>query len=156
ERVLKERIADIVADVEVSAVQTRKLELAGRGDVERLFEGGAGFRRRCEGAPAGATLQGEGAKLDGVSASGPVGRRSLFSKTLHTILDAAQITRLDVLSAIRRAGGQIEKKPGSKEVQEIQMTASRTTDAGLERINLLRELKVLGLASTRITDAGLL
>src|SRR5690242_16385641 len=61
ERAVKERVADIAGDVEVSAVQGRKLELAGRGDIDRLFERIADCRRRCERAPEDARLRGEAA-----------------------------------------------------------------------------------------------
>jgi hypothetical protein len=155
ERLLKERVAVIEADIDISAGQARKLELAGRGDIERLLGRIADCRRRFEPAPEDERLQVEAARLQGLVVSGPFDDRSLLLKTLHTVLSQDQITRLDVLRAIRQAGGQIEKARGSKDVHEIQMTASRATDAGLHRVNLLREVKVLGLASTRITDAGL-
>ena len=155
ERVLKNRLADVANDVDISAAQARKLELAGRGDIERLFARIGDSRRRFALAPENEKLQVEAVGLQRQVVVGPFNEQSLFTKTLHTVLSDAQVVRLDALRAIRKAGGKIEKRSGSKEVQEIQMTSGRTTDAGLEPIHLLPELKVLGLASTRITDAGL-
>src|SRR5262249_40596187 len=76
ERLLKERVAGIGADIDVSAAQARKLELAGRGDIERLLERVADCRRRFERAPEDERLQVEAARLQGLVVSGPFDDRS--------------------------------------------------------------------------------
>ena len=102
--VLKERVAEFAADVEISAAQARKLELAGRGDIERLLARIADCRRRFGLGAEDEGLRAEAVVLQALVVSGPFDDQSLLSKTLHTVLDKEQIARLELRRAVRSIG----------------------------------------------------
>jgi hypothetical protein len=94
---LKLQIADVGRSCGATEAQQKKLELAGRGDIKRFFDGIEEVKRKH------APLQNDAAVIQQVYqeiqplrlvvSSGPFGEGSLFAKTLRKILSEEQTAR---------------------------------------------------------------
>jgi hypothetical protein len=97
ESLLKLQVADVGRTCGATEAQQKKLELAGRGDIKRFFDGIEEIKRKH------APLKNDAAVINEVFqeiqplrvsiSSGPFGEDSLFAKTLRKILSEEQAAR---------------------------------------------------------------
>ncbi len=99
------QLALVEAAVPLSEPQRRKLELAGRGDIDRFLDRFEAFQSQC---PAGPVSQDKYLELNRKAQplaaryrAGLHGEGSLFRKTLRSALDAEQSARFESLQAER-------------------------------------------------------
>jgi hypothetical protein len=175
----------IVAHVcALTEAQTQKLQLAGRGDIERLAEG---IRERKMKVPLVendekqvAELLAEITQLQRKIESGPFGEGALFRRTLEKVLTPEQAEQYDPIREVlqtRGLVGTLERGPdvllsvvligtpatdaslvslkGLKSLGSLRLDGTALTDAGLVYLQELTSLQVLTLSGTRVTDAGL-
>ncbi len=102
---LARKVSDVERLRELTAVQRKKLELAGRGDLYRLFEQIEDLRSRCQAVGQqdqeqnamtlllewGKSVSREIQPLKAALAAGPFGERSLFAKTLTGMISPAEL-----------------------------------------------------------------
>jgi hypothetical protein len=144
-------------------VQKQKVQLAGRGDIERSFARVGEHRRKFDSMGESEPDDGRwGRQMAEVRAAkaiietDPFSNGSLFLKTLVHSLTPEQLPKYDVVRAILRVGGRVQTRSlGSTTLREIDLHRRRFSDAGMERLSGLQDVQVLNLESTRISDAGL-
>jgi hypothetical protein len=162
-RFLRQKIAETDLICGLSDQQKQKLQLAGRGDLKRLFDRIDEGRRKllnADESEADAILQAlrEGAaSLNEAVRSDPFEQGSLFSKTWARTLTLEQSARRAAFAATDRITG-VRFEPASKEqedIREVRFPATPLGDADLARLGRIASLRKVILDSTRITDAGL-
>jgi hypothetical protein len=98
EEVLGTRVDEVEGTYQISPAQKRKLELAGRGDIKRLFDHIQEKRKELDRLEANETktrrfVIGELLPLRARIRQGPFGEGSIFSKTLNKMLNERQLAR---------------------------------------------------------------
>jgi len=164
---LREKIVAVDLVCQLTDGQKQKLQLAGRGDIERLLNRVAEQRRQLQphdnderrAIPQNFQLEAE-AMRDAVR-SDPFDDGSLFAKTRTLTLTAAQRARFRTFSdSDRLTGIELHSRPdgadaSAEEIKEIRFPATEFDDIDMARLQGLQALQSLILDSTRITDAGL-
>jgi hypothetical protein len=168
---------------QLTDVQKRKLQLAGRGDIRRLSEGITERAQKLKLAGNDEKKVDEICReieqLQGSIQSGPFGKGSLFRKGLETTLTAGQMVKYEPIREVIQAGGQvgtlernqeiilgmllIGKEISDKHLAQLKglpilgsliLIQTPVTDAGLVHLEGLKNLKELTLGGTQVTDAG--
>jgi hypothetical protein len=143
--------------------QKENLLLAGRGDIQRIFDRIDACRRKLLAADDDVTdaflqqIRQEMEALRDDIRSNPFDRGSLFAKTRAHVLTALQSTRCAKFVAKDRLTG-IRLSPNARktdEIQEVRFPATAWGDDDLARLAGIRTLQNLILDSTQITDEGL-
>lgn len=160
ERVLKYEIQLVDHLCELTDAQKQKLQLAGRGDVERLFAALDESRSRIATVEKDdqktRELIGEMAQLARRVESGPFGDGSVFRKTLESTLTTGQAARYDPIRAVLQAGGTVGTlEHGAEAILGVVLIQSAFSDGGLPRLKGLAEIGSLRLDGSKVTDAGL-
>jgi hypothetical protein len=105
ERTLKQRLEFVHTHVELTDVQMRKLELAGRGDINRFFDDcDAALNELGQGPPSPETLRDIRERcqvLRSQMLQGLHGEGSLFAKSFHTMLSDEQRRRWEASEGAR-------------------------------------------------------
>lgn len=184
-QLLQTRAGTLNLACELSHDQMRKLELAGQGDIKRLFERIDQCRQqylpvRDEDAPAAMrSIMQENATLQPLLRF-PFGKGSLFSKTARHTLTDEQWSDFELATDVERLRGKIEvRTAGSKTITVLRLNASvfaelrlatprwwgslrglslestPVTDADAARLESMAKLELLDLGATHVTDAGL-
>jgi uncharacterized protein YjbI with pentapeptide repeats len=163
-RFLGQKIAETDLICGLSDQQKQKLQLAGRGDLKRLFDRIDEGRRKllnADESEADAILQAlrEGAAvLSKAVHSDPFEQGSLLSKTWARTLTPEQAARRAAFATTDRITGvrfeQVSKE--QDDIREVRFPATPFGDADLERLGRIATLRKVVLDSTRITDAGLI
>lgn len=143
--------------------QKRKIQLAGRGDIERSFARVDEHRQRFDSLAKSeqdddcwSRQMKESGSAKAIIESDPFGDGSLFVKTLVHSLTADQFPKYEAVRAILRAGGRVRtRSSGSEPLREIDLRVTRFSDAGLDLLGRIKDVQILNLESTRVTDAGL-
>jgi uncharacterized protein YjbI with pentapeptide repeats len=160
---LRRKIAETDLICGLSERQKQKLQLAGRGDLKRLFDRIDESRRKLMNADeseADAILQKlreDAEALKAAVRSEPFEQGSLLSKTWARTLTPEQAARRAAFAAADRITG-VHFEPASKEhdnLREVRFPATPFGDADLARLRRMATLRKIVLDSTRITDAGL-
>jgi hypothetical protein len=165
DRLLRREIDALDWPCQLTDAQKQKLELAGRGDISRLFEDVREQRAKFE--KLADETDGEEADFgplyeiansaEATMASNPFQEGSLFAKVLSKSAVGEQAARRDAVVAIRRVGGRARKqRHGKAELNEIDLRVSKFNDDGMALLGHLTNAQVLNLDSTHITDKGLL
>ncbi len=161
DRRLPWKIAVVDRVCELTSTQKEKLQLAGRGDIKRLFdlveEIGWQFQLVNDDQQAVDTLLQKNEPLRrSVCRHGLASDDALFFKTLEKLLTAEQRAKYEPLRQVICSGGEVEvRKSGSNEVFKIKLTGTTFADEGLARLHELRDVQILNLDGTKVTDAGL-
>jgi hypothetical protein len=163
EKLLRREIAAYEWPCALADAQTKKLLVAGHGDIKRVldrvddmkktFEKSAGdevdintYSRLLELASSAQAM------LD----SNPFGGDSMFRRTLQKSLSAQQAAQYDAVRTIHRFGGKFQsRKRWLGELKEIDLSVSSFADDGMPLLSRLTNVQFLNLDSTRVTDAGL-
>lgn len=150
------RIVDWVC--ELTPEQSRKLELACRGDILRLLERMQTRKsqlRLVEDDPKKAeALLAELEPLQRRIEMGPFEKGTFFRKTLESTLTAEQSSKYDPIRAVIDAGGQVVTwQEGVETLLGAILSNIPFTDDGVKRLKGLRAWKFLQLDGTQITDA---
>jgi hypothetical protein len=155
---LQQKLADFAALCELSEAQRVKLEVAGRGDIQRLFDRIEDLRTECSRSQEDAirAMASRGAELQSSIGSQLFGDSSLLAKLVRRMLSDEQIANWDALCELERMGGKLSLRTrGTEVVTEVLLTASRANDRNVAGLAGMSGLVVLGLCATRVTDAGL-
>lgn len=157
---LKKRFESIEPICELTDAQKRKLELAAQGDIRRLLDAVEDFRDRFErvrqNAAQAADLVRDMEPLRQRITSEPFGADSLFEKSLHATLTAAQMGRYQPLQWIFQVGGQVRRTTrGSESVFEVDLSGTTVDDQALARLPGVTDVQWLDLRNTAVSDAGM-
>lgn len=159
---LKEKIALVDKICDLTDVQKKKLELAGRGDIKRLTDRVKELKTQFELVKNDvakinelhnrAQLLENGVTMPGISSDG-----SLFIKILEQLLTVEQSFNYAPLRAVFRAGGLMRMWDIGRpdEGLAINLTGTAIGNEVLAHVCELPSLKSLDLDDTRITDSGL-
>ncbi|MBI3864750.1 MAG: hypothetical protein HY290_22970 [Planctomycetia bacterium] len=163
---LLEQKFDVVDAVcRLSDLQKRKLSLAGRRDIQRLFRRVEELRQGIKNSDAAnpdvdwqAAWEPRASELRDELSNGPFSEDSLFAKVLNHTLTPDQSARYEALGVIRRAGGEISvcrRGPDqSAVVVEVDLTGTAFNDEDARCLKNFPSLESVDLRGTRITDAG--
>jgi hypothetical protein len=159
---LHQRIAETDLICGLSEGQKKKLDLAGRGEIKRLFDRIDERRRKfldVEGDAGVVTQQvlDDAAALRDAVRSDPLERGPLFSKIWARTLTADQSARSATFAATDRITGVrlASQTQDTDEVREVRFPATPFGDSDLARVARLTTLQNLILDTTRVTDPGL-
>jgi hypothetical protein len=144
----------------LTEAQKQKLETAGRGDVERLFEGLKEQRQKIPGVQNDEKklnqLLGEIVRVTQKFESGTFGRGTLFRKAVEKTLTAEQAARYEPVRQVLQGGGLVETaERDQKVILGIVLIGDGFTDEILAQLKTLSTLGSLRLFATKITDAGI-
>jgi len=181
---LKYELQIIDALCKLTEAQSKKLQLAGRGDIQRLSDAIQEFKAKlqlaADDAKKIAELLAEIDPLHQLVRTGPFGKDSLFRKTLGTLLTPAQMVTYKPIQEVLQADGQVATVERGRDVLlsvvlfqtpfadedlarlkklttlgSLRINMTKVTDAGLIHLKELTNLRELGLFGTHITDGGL-
>ena len=140
--------------------QRQKLELAGRGAIQRLLEGIEERKKKLQlvkdDEKQADRLHDEIEELQRSVESGPFGRGTVFRKSLETTLTAQQTMKYDPIRTVIQAGGLVGTLERGPDVILGALPIGTTLgDEGLSKLKGLTALRYLRLDGTKVTDAGL-
>lgn len=161
---LQDTITGLAHVGKLTDAQKQKLQLAGRGDIERCLERIESLRQRIA-SPAD-EKDGDGSRRRELEREieslrilfdSPFSDESLFRKLLSTTLSAEQFARYEARREIQRVGGRIATRPqGTGAGLEVRLENIPLTDESLARVKgLATEVVAMHLAKTQVTDTGL-
>lgn len=160
---LQQRIGAIDAVCLLTPSQRSRLELAGRGDIARLFDALAQIKHEVEAAKEDfgriEDLYRANSALRMSVMTGPFGEDSLLFKSVEPLLDPDQAARFESLRDL--LGDQTQVVSGEKGLIDVHLRGAAFDDEHLSRIVRLGSpesplrLRTLYLSQTRVTDAGL-
>jgi hypothetical protein len=163
-QILKERIASINLICKLTADQGQKLELAGKGDIQRELAG-IEMRRKeyqritdAEFADRAREILQKLNTLRKELAVNRFGEGSLFDKTIERTLTADQAVRFAPFRRVRWLGRALEVRNRinyGPEIVAIRLSEAPVVDDQLVAFRAWPSLKKLSLDVTQITDAGL-
>jgi hypothetical protein len=157
---LEPEVAIVDHVCELTGAQRQKLELAGRGAIQRLVEGveerQIKLRLVMDDEKQATRLFDEIEELQRSIESGPFGKGTVFRKSLETTLTAQQMTRYDPIRTVIQAGGLVGTLERRGDVVlGILLIGTTFADEGLAKLKGFSALKFLRLDGTKVTDAGL-
>ncbi len=159
-KVLQYEIEIIDHLCELTEPQKQKLELAGRGDVERLYDGLDKRRMKIPSVMNDEKklnqLLGEMAQLKQTFESGPFGRGALFRKAVEKNLTAEQAVKYEPVRQVLQGGGFVgTAERGREVVLGIVLIGEGFSDEIVAQLKRLSTLGSLRLFGTKVTDAGI-
>jgi hypothetical protein len=159
-KILQYEIAIIDHLCELTEAQKQKLELAGRGDVERLFEGVAKLRTKIPSVQNDEKklnkLLRDMAQLKQKFESGPFGRGAMFRKAVDKALTPEQDVQYEPIREVLQRGGLVGTvERGRDVVLGVVLIGEGFSDEILAPLKRLTSLGSLILAGTKVTDAGI-
>jgi hypothetical protein len=164
EQLLQQRIRDTVWICGLTGVQKEKLDLAGRGDITRLFQNIEEQKRAFQivnykdiDEAVIKRMSRETARLQLMLRSDDLFHEgSLFAKTIKGALTVEQAGKYALIREIARVGGVVRRrKYRSDEVNEVRLSTAAITDEDLPQLVKIANVQFLALDATQITDAGL-
>jgi hypothetical protein len=160
EKILKHEIQIIDHVCVLTEAQKKKLELGGRGDIERLLNGiderMAKIPRIKNDEKKFAEVVHEIARLKQRCESGPFDRDALFRKALEKSLTAEQETKYKPIREVLQRGGLVgTDQRGQDVVLGVVLLGEGFTDETLEQLERLPTLGILRVFNTKVTDAGI-
>jgi uncharacterized protein YjbI with pentapeptide repeats len=157
---LEKRLDSVDRYCGLSESQKQKLELAGRGDIKRIFEGIAAQRRKLvvlgdEDASLIAARN-QAFQFRGLCNSSPFEESSLFARMLKRSLTPQQFTRWGAYREIERVGGRVTSgREGPDIAYEVDLGNAPVTDATFANLHELGTVQRISLNGTRVADADL-
>jgi hypothetical protein len=160
EKQLEPEVAIVDHVCELTDAQRQKLELAGRGAIQRLLEGIEERKKKLQlvkdDKKQANRLHDEIEELQRSVESGPFGKGTVFRKSLETTLTAQQTMKYDPIRTVIQAGGMVGTlERGPDVVLGALLIGTTFGDEGLARLKELTMLRYLRLDGTKVTDAGL-
>ncbi len=145
---------------ELTETQKQKLELAGRGDVERLCDGIEERRmkilRNKNDEKKVNQIFREITQLKQQLESGPFGRGALFRKAMETTLTAEQAVKYKPIREVLQGGGLVDTvERGRDVVLGVVLLGEGFSDEIVVHLKRLPALGLLRVFNTKITDAGI-
>jgi hypothetical protein len=162
EQILHGRILAVDIMIGLTADQKRKLELAGSGDIKRLFDRIGELRTEFQHTddqaarkfPAGIAQKAN--ELRGAFDSGPFDENSVFLKLLRHHLHSDQRPLYESYRELERIGGKIHLRQCREcEIKAIRMADAALDDDGMRHFSQLNGLEGVLLEYTQVTDKGL-
>jgi hypothetical protein len=185
DKVLKQKIDVIDHVCNLTDEQRQKCQLAGRGDIERVFDGIDELKKKYQlvkddRKAAMQLLQANEPFRNMVKFIGPFGDEFLFERSVETTLTDVQRVKFAPVRQVFRVGGQVQLvqqgadlRPSISvyatpfndddlslwnrrtDVQGFNLGRTLVTNDGLKHLEGMTSLNYLGLQQTQITDAGL-
>jgi hypothetical protein len=160
---LQQRIHDIAWICGLTAVQKEKLDLAGRGDITRLFQRIEDQKRAFQFVKYNdideaviKRMSRETALLRLMLSSELVDEGAIFAKTMSGVLTVEQASKYDLIQEIARVGGVVRRRTyRSDEVNEVRLSTVAVIDEDLPQLTKIANVQLLALDGTQVTDAGL-